>query len=207
MIKSIERSRKPGNLSISTRRCEGFNCSLEFNLRTRVSSVRVIKSEIMSRLSRDGSEMKRLICSVCNETEVSHLHILFVCTQKLIFFLKSRAYTTCLVCGLVKMQASGEKTISIFYNQLSFWGCHNECVIIFLIECVKSSLAITRDWRSPPCFFLNFIIRNAKLSIMSVLSSRYSSDVPPSPLPPQPPPPLRGALTHWRAAARPELCS
>lgn len=107
---SKERCRKSGNLSIGTRRCEGFNCSLEFNLRTRVSSVQVIKSEIMSRLSRDGSEMKRLICSVCNETEVSHLHILFVCTQKLIFFfLKSRAYTTCLVCGLVKMQASGGK--------------------------------------------------------------------------------------------------
>lgn len=74
----------------------------------------------MPQLSRDGSEMKQLICSFCNETEVSASH--FICLHsETFFFFKSRAYTTCLVWSLW----AGEntrlgKTISIFYNQLCF---------------------------------------------------------------------------------------
>lgn len=108
------------------------------------------------------------------------LHILFVCTQKqfsffLFFFSKSRAYTTCLSVGWIL-----RKTISIFYNQLCGQAYNNECIteswLLFLIEYVKCSTAVM-CWVALHAFL--FIIGNTKLSIMSILSSRYFDHVLP----------------------------
>lgn len=83
----------------------------------------------MSRLLRDGREMKQLICSIRNETEVSASHCLCLHSETDFLFKKNQELIQHVwsgVCGLGKIQASKEKQ-SIFY-QLCFLGCHNECI-------------------------------------------------------------------------------